>query len=91
MLVWIVENGVPSPKDGKLDGECVWEYELLGLWSIGMIDKSIWLLVAIVVLVSCIVGAIIFVVVIWFIAQKHRSSKRKRLDNALIRSEEPRV
>ena len=24
-----------TPADYKPDGECIWEYEILGLWSIG--------------------------------------------------------
>ena len=25
-----------TPADYKPDGECIWEYEILGLWSIGI-------------------------------------------------------
>lgn len=28
-------NSVPK-KDQKQDGECIWEYEILGLWSTGI-------------------------------------------------------
>lgn len=77
--------------DYKQDGECVWEYEILGLWSIGIIWIAISFIVAIVVLSSCIVGALLFIIVIWVIAQKHRSNKRKRLDNALIGNKEPQI
>lgn len=33
-----IENGVPVPNEGTKDGDCVWEYEILGLWSIGNIS-----------------------------------------------------
>lgn len=32
-----VENGIPVPElDQKEDGDCIWEYDILGLWSIGI-------------------------------------------------------
>ena len=49
------------------------------------------LVVAIVVVSCCVVGALLFIIIIWAIAQKHRSNKRKRLENSLIHSPETRV
>ena len=75
-----MNDNVPVPQQGwEPDGECDWEYEILGLWSI----------VAIVVVCCCVVAALLFVVVIWIVAQKHRSIKRKRLESSLIHSTEP--
>lgn len=34
-----IENGIPVPEmDQNVDGDCIWEYDILGLWSIGIAE-----------------------------------------------------
>lgn len=65
--------------------KCIWEYNILGLWSIGEClvendDCSDIVCIIIVVALIILIGLIVF-------TQKHRANKRKRLEGSLVRNE----
>lgn len=83
-------------EDGKVvmgdqyqpDGKCVWEYDILGLISVG--NTFIQLLFSYLLVTLSIIGGIALIVLALFIlmivfVQKHRTNKRKRLDSGLLR------
>ena len=65
-----------------MSGECVWEWDIIGLWSH--------------VILSIIIGCTVVVLIAFFILlifiQKHRANKRQQLDSKLLNpSAEPEV
>lgn len=67
----------------------MWEYDILGLISIGMFSYIILFFISYLVTLSIIGGitaiALLLLSILIFSVQKHRSNKRKRLDNNLLR------
>lgn len=84
----IIDGSTPLPPQGynPSNDKCVWEYEILGLIPIGMIEYCIWMIVTLIVIVSGIVCCLIAFIVVFIVAQKHRSAKRQRLEGSLMRS-----
>ncbi|KAK8809182.1 hypothetical protein WA171_001305 [Blastocystis sp. BT1] len=71
-----MQRKVPeAPDDYEKSTECVWEWDVIGLWS---------LISVIVIVVIIIVVLIIFILLLVF-TQRHRATKRKRLENSLLR------
>lgn len=84
---WRLDGTRPIRPSGWKELECVWEYEILGLWSVGGREGWWWGLVTMVT-----VSVIVLVVVILFLglfiyAQRHRSKERKQLRNLLEQTE----
>ncbi|KAK8801894.1 hypothetical protein WA588_006178 [Blastocystis sp. NMH] len=61
--------------------ECIWEYDILGLWS----------MVTLVIVCSVITVAVLILIALVVFTQKHRSNKRKRLEGSLMRNSDPAV
>ena len=71
-------------------GECVWEYDILGLLSIGrcMQEYQMTCLVALSIIGSIGVVAIIILLLLIAVVQKHRENKRKRLESNLLKQDQ---
>ena len=72
--------------------ECVWEWDIIGLWSRGT-DMSLWWSVVVLsIIIGCIVVVLIAFVILLIFIQKHRSNKRQQLDSKLLNpAAEPEV
>ncbi|KAK8816026.1 hypothetical protein WA538_005144 [Blastocystis sp. DL] len=66
-----------APKGYNEDTKCIWEYDILGLWS----------MVTLVIVCSVMAVAVLILIVLVVFVQKHRSNKRKRLEGSLVQNE----
>ena len=75
-----------------MSGECVWEWDIIGLWSHGMSMGLWWSVVVLSIIIGCTVVVLIAFFILLIFIQKHRANKRQQLDSKLLNpSAEPEV
>ncbi|KAK8803122.1 hypothetical protein WA588_002278, partial [Blastocystis sp. NMH] len=75
------EKEPATPSTFTKQDKCIWEYNILGLWSI--VTLVIVCVIAVVALII-LIGLVVF-------TQKHRANKRKRLEGSLVRNDAANV
>lgn len=79
-----LEKGVPVHPDWfPKDGDCIWRYEIDGLWSSSNLSTSFSFLV--VITLTVIIGVVLIAVIVFVIlVLKRRNASRQHLGESLV-------